>query len=318
MKKLYKIIFFVCAIIAVGNTAKAQQDARYSMYMFNGLLLNPAYTGSHEALGINAFYRTQWVGFDGAPQTLSFSVDAPIATQKMGVGGYVEYDQIGVHQRINAYATYAYRIKTGEKSHLAAGIQGGVLHIKSNYNQINSPDGTPADLALNQSQSNLIPNFGLGLYFHTPNFYIGGSVPHLLQAQLNKNAPDGITKLARQYRQYIATAGVVLPLGSNFKVKPSVLVKTLPGNAPTQVDANLGFLIKEVLWLGSSLRFDDTATPESVNAMAAFQLKNGLRIGYAYDYTLSEIQNYTSGSHEVTVGFDVPSKKDRLITPRYF
>ena len=114
------------------------------------------------------------------------------------------------------------------------------------------------------------------------------------------------------------TSDVIIPVGSFLKIKPSFLVKMIPGQAPTQFDANLSFLLKEKLWLGSSFRMQNEFIPESVDFIASFQMPNGLRLGYAYDLTLTQLSNYTSGSHEIMLGFDFGKDGERYRSPRYF
>lgn len=325
MKSIYiytVVIFINITTILFFNTqqANAQQDARYSMYMFNGLLHNPAYAGSAGKLSLNGFYRNQWTGFEGAPQTFSISGHAALGqAEKVGLGAWGEYDEIGVHKIFKVYGTYAYRFAAGTNGHLSAGIQGGITQMKSTFTDVSGPDEGIIDPTFAENQSALLPNFGVGLYYNTTHFYMGVSAPHLLNNKLDNGNDANVTKIASQFRQYNFTLGAVLGKNDGFKVKPSILIKAVPGNAPIQADANLSFLIKEVFWIGSSARFTDKFEPESVDAIIAFQLKNGLRIGYSYDYTLSDICKYNNGSHEVTIGYDLIKKdSERLVTPRYF
>lgn len=329
-----KKIALLCLIIiaAVSNMAHAQQDARYTMYTFNKLPYNPAYAGSKDGLSALLIARTQWVGIEGAPKGGAFSLHTALGSgQKIGLGGHLEYDQIGVHQRVSAFVDYAYRFNMGE-SRLALGIQGGGLYQQSDWSKIDGNEyiDPTDDLAFNngQSESIFLPNFGLGIYYSRPGkFFLGASVPHLLNNKLRKDSP-GIEKIAAQYNHYYLAGGVMFPLGNAIKLQPSVLVKATPSNAPIQLDGTLLFLIKDVLWLGGSYRTaigykqDQTTYSsfegESIDAMAIFQLKNGWRIGYAYDYTLSELNKFTKQSHEIMVGYDIPKRQDRIITPRYF
>jgi type IX secretion system PorP/SprF family membrane protein len=308
------LFFFACNI----NDAFAQQDARYSMYMFNGMYLNPAYTGSTGSGSFAAFYRKQWVNIEGSPQTMSLSAHSPFGKrQQYGLGGYLEYDEIGVHQRITGYGAYAYRFKLPIGA-LALGVQGGVQYLRSNFTDITPEEViTNPDPVFQENSSVLLPNFGLGIWFNTPSFFAGLSAPHLINNKLNDGQPN-VTTIGRQYRHYLFNTGVVLKAGNSVKFVPSILVKAIPQNAPVQFDANLSLFLMDMLWVGSSFRFENKFTPESVNAIVGFQFGNGLRLAYAYDYTLSSLNNFTSGSHEVTLGYDMKKKVERLITPRYF
>lgn len=319
MKHLAYTIFFIFAGLGCfGTWAHAQQDARYSMYMFNGMYVNPAYAGTNENGGFAAFYRKQWVNIPGSPQTISLSGNGALGKRKQyGLGGFAEYDQIGVHQRITAYGAYAYRFKL-PAGNLALGLQGGVQYLRSNLTDVTPEEViTNPDPVFQQNTSVLMPNFGLGIWFNTRYFFAGISAPHLLNNKMKDGQP-GLSVVGRQFRHYLLNVGGVLPVSDELKLVPSVLVKAVPTHAPVQFDTNLSLFIKDLIWIGSSFRFENRFKPESVNAILGFQFQNGLRIGYAYDYTLSKLTNFTSGSHEVTVGYDISPKPQRLITPRYF
>jgi len=301
------------------KNASAQQDARYTHYMFNQLVLNPGYAGSAETTSLLGLYRTQWVGLDGSPQTIALSGHTALGSgKKIGLGGHFEYDEIGVHQRVSAFATYAYKIPMGTGK-LGLGVQAGALLLQSNWTRIKaSAEPGVVDPRISGDVSKVLPNFGIGAHYYTKNYYLGVSVPHLLNNKLDSNNETDLAKLARQYRQYNVMGGLIFPLGNSLKLKPSFLIKSVPGNAPTQVDINLSALIKETLWLGSSFRFDQSPTPESLDFIVGVQLKQGMRISYAHDFTLSDLRRQQNGTHEIILGYDFPSKSKRIITPRYF
>lgn len=317
-----KVLLTSILILLTGLFVQAQQDARYTQYMFNKLAINPAYAGSTNGISATAIYRTQWVNIDGAPQTMGLSAHSPLgAAKKIGIGGSLEYDKIGVHDKISAFATYSYSFPVrGAK--FALGVQGGITHLSSNYTSVGSgvPDPTlfnPNDPLFQQNESRLLPNFGVGIYYYNPSkFYVGASIPHLLSNNLRTSEGPNIVKSSHLERHYYLMAGAVF--GHAFKIKPSVLIKMVPNKAPIQFDANLMFLIKNMVWIGSSFRTDEGLNPESVDFIVAFQLPKGMKIGYAYDYTLSPLSNYTTGSHEVVVSYDFVGKVERIKTPRYF
>ncbi len=295
------------------QSAQAQQDTRYSQYMFNGLVLNPAYGGSVEGASLSAFYRNQWVGIDGAPVTYSFSGHSRLG-DRVGVGGYVQRDEIGVTNTTSAFLTYAYRIPFAN-ANVAIGLNGGVDFYSANLTDVQGLPGTtgPVDPVFNEDESRLMPNFGVGIYYHSEYFYLGASTPRLLE-----NKFDTPTKKARQYRHYLGTVGIVLPILPQVKVNPSMLFKTVPAEAPYQFDFNLNLIFMDMVWIGSSYRTGKEFGPESVDFLAGFMLRNGLRMGYAYDLTLTELDQFTSGSHEITIGWDLRKNNDMIITPRYF
>ena len=321
-----RIILAILTVLALGiyENANAQQLPRYTQYMFNKMVLNPGYTGSNEGLSLTALYRTQWVNIDGAPTSITLSGHSPLGDQKkIGLGGYLEYDQIGVHNQINAFAAYSYKFILGE-SRLSLGLQGGISYLASNYQNVegNSYIIPGIDIPFQNNEQRLLPNFGLGLYYYQPNlFYVGAAIPYLL----NNNLRDPLVDPARtphQDRHYNFMAGLVF--GNDVKISPSTLIKIVPSQAPIQFDMNLMASLKEKIWLGVSYRFaaGNESKPlesESINGIIAFQMKQ-LRIGYAYDYTISALDAFAMplGSHEITLNYDMKGKGVRYYTPRHF
>lgn len=318
-KHFYIFTAFFLFFVLAGEKATAQQNARYSQYMFNGLLLNPAYAGSTGNANVSAFYRTQWVGLDGSPTSITLSGHGALGDgDQVGVGGFLEYDDIGLHNTWRIFGTYAYHLKIGNGK-LGIGLQAGGSLFNADLSEAQTT-ATPGndDPVFQNDLSRFLPNFGVGLYYHTEYFYLGVSVPQLLTNNLKSNE-SSISLVGREYRHYFFTTGVVLELSESFKVIPSALVKMVPVNSPTQVDLNVNLMIKDAFWIGSSIRLSEEVEPESLDFLAGFQLKNGLRIGYAYDLTLTDLADFNSGSHEIGVGFDFGGDSDRrIITPRYF
>lgn len=319
------ILALLWATIFCTQTTFAQQDPRFSQYMFNGLVMNPAYAGTGEVAFVSAFYRKQWVSLDWAPQTATVSVQNVLGSRcQYGIGGYMGYDQIGVHKTINLSGAYAYRVPLGSLSYrLSIGLSANLIYMQHNWNDIQTV--TPDDPIFAQADnSNFMPNFGMGVFLDLGSFYFGASVPNVLELKYGPSGITGTNLAGKMYRHYYVSTGGVVRLTDGLKLNPSALVKVVSGglpnslNAPMQVDANLNFIIKDMLWLGSSFRFQETLQPESVDFIASFRFKNGMRIGYAYDLTLSELSAFTSGSHEIGFQMQFGERKGRYKTPRYF
>ncbi|MEZ4887551.1 MAG: type IX secretion system membrane protein PorP/SprF [Chitinophagales bacterium] len=311
---LVLFLFFVLA----GENMMAQQDARYSQYMFNSLLINPAYAGSTGKANVSAFYRTQWVGLDGAPTSITLSGNGALGDgDQIGVGGFLEYDKVGLHNTWRVFGTYAYHLKIGSGK-LGIGLQAGGTLFSADLSQANPTEVPGSDDPVFQNDlSRFLPNFGVGLYYHTPAFYAGVSVPQLVTNRL-KSGESSISLVGKQYRHYFFTAGVVIEASESFKIIPSTLIKAVPIQAPTQMDFNVNLMFRDAFWVGSSVRFSEEFDAESLDFLLGFQLKNGLRIGYSYDLTLSDLADFNNGSHEVGVGFDFGSDDRRYVTPRFF
>lgn len=302
MKKLYTLLI----LMVVGTCVFAQQDPHYSQYMFNGQVLNPAYCGSLDWAAATFIVREQWVGLEGRPRTQSFGFNTPTENRKNGFGIYAVNDNIGATGSTRIGGQYSYRIHFTERMNLAFGLQASVLNFRSTVSDLRSQ--TAGDPTLSANDVNVWkPNFGTGIYFNSPYVFAGFSIPELLSNTLDE---DGVVN-TQEDRVYLATAGVLIPLGENLKFKPSVLAK-FHNAVPPGLDINGMFVIKDRFWLGASYRLDD-----AVIFLADFQVLSYLRVGYAYDRTLSELNSYSSGSHELMLGIDLNFKRDD-VSPRYF
>ncbi len=300
------IVLFLLAVFGSHPEAQAQQQAMYTQYMFNGLAINPAYAGSHDALSLTGLARIQWVGIDGAPNTQTFSAHSPVA-DRSSLGLFLIHDNIGVTNQYGLYGSYAYRIPIGEGS-LSMGLQVGFNSYSIDLNQV-SVQNTDPNFSVDDA-GGLEPNFGAGLFYSTERFYIGASVPHIVNNEFLSS--DINESNARQYRHYFLTAGLVFDLGPSLKLKPNFLVKAVQG-APVEYDLNANLLIKEVLWVGVSYRTED-----AISGLIEMLLTPQLRLGYAYDYTTSELQDFNTGSHELVLNFRFAFDKSKVLSPRYF
>ena len=302
----------LCALITMANISAvyAQQESLLSQYMFNGLILNPAYAGSKDYASIAAMFRKQWTGFPGAPVTQAVSIHGPLKNKRIGLGLMIANDHVGVTNQTDVYGSYAYHIplKSGK---LALGLQFGLSYIKSKLSDLTVWDANDQVFELN-TQTNLLPNFGAGAYYYQEKFYIGISVPHLLNYDPDRTLGIEIKDAFRQTRHYYLASGIVLEAGRDLKIKPSVLIKYVQG-APVQYDLNLNFLLNDILWLGVSYRSKD-----ALIAMVEYQVNKKLRFGYSYDMTLSKFKNYQSGSHEIMLGYDFGYNILKIKNPRYF
>ncbi len=312
--KMKKVITFFTAIIFYSITANAQYDAMFTQYMFNEMYINPAYAGSKEAMAVNLTHRQQWVNFPGRPITSAFTLHGPLSNNKMGLGISVLNEQIGKLSRNLVYVNYAYRIKTGEKGHLAFGLMGGI------HNQINKlselkPSET-GDIQVSQNTPSLItPNFGAGIYYSTKKFYAGISIPRMVDDSYLFTQAGNITtstKIKPNKLHYYFTIGKVFEINDGLLIKPQAMVKAVQ-NAPVQYDLNVNFLIQNKIWTGISYR-----SGSDISALIGIQVNPQFLINYSYDYALTKVQKYSQGSHEITLGYLFNYKQSKVVTPRYF
>ena len=310
--KLSKIISIAILFLSV-STAFAQQLPQFTQYMFNTISINPAYAGSRETLSVVGLHRSQWVGLEGGPETQTLSVHTPLRNQNMGLGLSFINDKLGYENFSYLYADYSYTIKTSENTKLAFGLKGGLTHYFLDEDLLNDPSIT-SDPFFNDVSNRWSPNFGAGLYLHSSRWYLGFSAPRILNTDYNKGNAGGRDYVAFERVSYYITGGYVFDISENTKLKPSALVKATNG-APLSFDISANFLFYEKLWLGGGYRINENAS--AIGGIADFQVSKQLRIGYAYEYPLSDIRAYTSGTHEILLMFEV-FKSKRIKSPRYF
>jgi len=309
MKKI--TIFLAFGFLLFFNETKAQQDPQYTQYMYNMNVVNPAYAGSRGTLSLGLLGRTQWTSVDGAPKTFTFDAHAPVG-EKVGVGLSIISDEIGPSKEQNIYADVSYTLATSDVGRLAFGLKAGVTLLDVNLLDATLPESsTGNDPVFDENINDAYPNFGAGVYYYTDKWYAGFSVPNILKSEhMDK---DNINTKASEEVHYFLTGGYVFDLSSTLKFKPSLMFKGVAG-APVSVDINANFLMYERFEVGASYRIED-----SVSLLFNFGVTPDFRIGYAYDYTISEFSNSnTAGSHEIILLYDIDFSKKNLKSPRFF
>ncbi len=307
MKKALYIIFGML----LGGSAYGQQEIQVSQYMFNGLLLNPAYAGSHQYFSSSLLHRSQWVNFDKAPTTQVFGIDGPIAKDRLGVGLHVTNDRHGVISQLEIGGDLAWRTPLGP-GNLALGVRANVASYSANLSDVTVWDENDEVYSFNDYSGELVTKFGFGAYYNTDRWYVGVSVPVIYSLD-DKILPAVTTNSSYFTQHYYLNGGAVFDINYNVAVKPSILLKYTPA-APAEVDINCNFLLFQRLWLGAGWRSGD-----AVIAMIEYNITPQLRAGYAYDFTTTEIRQYSSGSHEIMLGFDFGKNVDiKKRSPRYF
>lgn len=306
MKKIATLI----VLISLSFGLRAQQDVMFSQYMFNGLFLNPAYAGSHKYFSSTLLHRSQWLDFEGAPTTAIIAVDGPLLSQTMGLGLIVANDKIGVTSQTDVFANYSYFLKLGE-GNLGLGLKAGFSNYSSQVGSLVVWD-TDDQVFSGGKQSDLLPKFGFGTYYYTEKWYVGLSIPTLLAYDSRYNFNIAVESSSIVRKHYFLTAGYVYQASEKLKLKPSFLVK-YQSAAPVQADINLTAMYIDAIALGVSYRTND-----ALAVMVEYQANQRFRVGYAYDITTSRIRNYTSGSHEIMLGFDFGKDITKVKTPRFF
>lgn len=288
----------------------AQQDPQYTQYMYNTLVINPGYTGSTGGLEANLLHRSQWVGIDGAPRTQSFSIHSPYSKlyDHVGIGLSVVNDRIGPSDEVYVDGNFSYTILTGAEGKLSFGLKAGARVLNTDWSRGRYyQEGDPL---LNTNINNKIaPAIGAGMYYYTDNWYAGISVPNFVRTNIYDDIQESIVSDRLHY--YIIT-GYVFKLSDNLIFKPAVMGKIVNG-APITVDASANFLLQETVTLGAAYRWND-----AVSALAGVQITENIFVAYSYDYSVTELNKYNNGSHEIMLRFQLLPKSNRIKSPRFF
>ena len=288
-----------------------QQVPVTSQYLTNGLVINPAYAGTREVLSANLSYRKQWARINGAPQFQTLSLHSPVnKKERVSLGLMTDYLTYGVTKDVGLYGFYAYSIRYGHGK-LSMGLKAGFDLSNTNYNRLRFPDGNPADPLLSGDMKYTLPNMGVGFYYYTEKYFVGLSVPSLLTYKRDEADQFSVTPDYSLFRTYL-TAGTLIRFADVFKVKPSVLVR-YSMHEPLEVDLNASLIFADMLWVGGSYRISEKAAV----ALLDLQVTPQLKVGYSFDYQLGHLNNYTSGTHEVSLRYEFAFAVSAT-SPRYF
>ncbi len=304
MRYLPYLLFFL--FLLTGLQAAAQQEATYAQYMFNGLAINPAYAGQHQALSVSVLSRFQNIGLSGAATTQTFAIHSPLLNQRFAVGALFVHDKLGVIDQTEFSGIYAYRLPVTENSTLSFGIQAGISKYSAQYTRL---DIYQADPIFSQDIIETRPNIGAGVFYNHLNWYVGLSMPHMVNNIFSRG--NNLTSIKQSF-PIILTGGYVFPISRTIRFKPNALVKMVD-NRIVEVDLNANFLFDEVLWFGASYH-----SSNSFNFLVDVQLTDQIRLGYSYTMALGEIKTVEIGSHEVFLGYIFKFKSKRIVSPRYF
>ncbi|WP_108868409.1 type IX secretion system membrane protein PorP/SprF [Aquimarina aquimarini] len=302
-----KRIFIMCMVFC--SITYAQQDPQYSQYMYNMSTVNPAYaTGQSGLISTGLLFRKQWTGIEGSPQTANVFANIPMSENIELSVNYVN-DRIGDAIPVNnnyVNVDFAYITRISEQTRLSYGLKAGINNLKID------PSGSDvaSDPAFIDNTSTTQLNIGAGLYLFTHNFYAGISSPNLLPSDIDI---DGVG-VAQTKTHIYGVAGYVFDFVDEVKLKPSVVIKQVV-DSPLTFDLSLNSLIYDKFELGVSYRYTD-----SFIALAGFNITQNLKIGYSYDFSVSELSGYNNGSHEVALlfNFDLLNLSNKYSSPRFF
>lgn len=304
--KTTKIISTV-VLMSLSMVTFGQQEPQFTQYLDNMQYYNPAYSGSRDMMNITALHRQQWVGYNGAPITTTLAMNTPLKYKSLGVGISLMNDKIGPVNAtwFNADFSYSLRFKKHD-GRLSFGVKAGINLLNGDLSKLSKQDVSDADVNY-RYQGVIQPNFGGGIYYHSKQWFLGVSVPKIIQ---NVKDPSSVKYLDQ--RHYYLTVGGYANVNRMLKIRPSAMLK-ITENAPMALDASLAFIIYDKFWLGANYR-----VLESAGIFAQFQISNQFKIGYAFEMATSKLIRYNAGTHEILLSYDLLFKKKSLTSPRYF
>lgn len=315
-----KNIFISLLVLACISSLHAQQDAQYTQFMFNKLAINPAYAGSAKGTCLTGLYRNQWVEFEGHPVTQVVSMHTSLRDDRVGIGAAFIRDRIGPSTSVRVNLNYAYRIPL-EKGDLAIGLMGTIRNYKLDFSDV--PLNHSNDFLIDAPERSQVKvNAGAGVYYENEKFYAGVSVPHLIKNDISLLPNSFTTDVieSREETHGFIMAGGLIKLADKIALKPAGLLK-YSANAPIDFDLHAGILFERKILAGLTYRLGGATVDnvgESLDLILQIYLNNELTLGGAYDFTLSELRDYNSGSFEILLQYCKRRNRDRFTNPRFF
>ncbi|BDS13329.1 PorP/SprF family type IX secretion system membrane protein [Aureispira anguillae] len=292
-----KIILLCWSVLLISLSSHAQQDIQYTQFMFNKLNFNPAYAGTKSVLCLSAIYRKQWIGIERAPQTATFNAHGAVWKKRVGLGLSLTYDQIGFADRVSIETNYAYIIKFKDNSFLSLGLRGAMYYTQIRWDQADLIDNFDASIP-QSTTSRILPNFGAGIYYQSKHWYGGISVPHLFVNKGDFNIAASNGTIEPEFTQhYYLMGGFIFDIAKGVQIQQNLLMKYVL-HAPLAMDINVSFVFVKRVLLGLTYRVGS-----SVDAILQWQITPQLRIAAAYDFTVTQLQRYNSGSIEAMISY---------------
>lgn len=314
MKKSFtSTILFLTAL-----SVFAQQEPHFAFYTFNQQFYNPAFVGSRNTGSFTALHRNQWLGFEGAPMTQILSFQTPIMKSRAGVGGSISRFQAGLFYDWFGSAAYSYKVKLTQYLDLRIGLQATLEYVAFEFGSREVVTVTQTDPALSEGEfsSKYVANVGAGMYLtYKDLFYIGSSSPQLYPNQIGFDPTTLKTAEAFPHRYF--NAGATLPLNDKLELMPNFMIKWVD-QAPLDADINISLRYLKRVMGGLNYRVGGNKNGDSVGLLFYFQANQKIGAGLAYEFTISDIKNYESGTLEVVVRYDLRDEKADLENPRFF
>lgn len=302
-------VFLIISLILFSEDLKGQLPPVTDQYILNPILINPGSTGERGALNIAAFFRRQWAGIKGAPETITLTADAPLSAGKVGVGFMIQRNNIGVTHETTVSGTYSYKMTTGA-GNLSLGLRGGLLSTNTQWSDLVVLD--PGDEHyLTDSRVYVVPDFGFGAYLGNSRYFAGLSIPRLIGYRFNYDHNRYSLKINPGQYVYLLQGGYMFDIADDVKFLPSTLISISPGEK-TMIDLNAHFGFSERIWAGISYRSN-----RSMAGLFQFAINNQIKAAYSYYLDFSRLGRFSNGSHEVMLRYEFRFKAD-IVNPLIF
>jgi type IX secretion system PorP/SprF family membrane protein len=282
------ILFFVL----IGFKSYSQQEPLYTQYYTNFSLINPAYSGINGHFITTANIRKQWAGEAGSPETQTFSVHGAMG-KNVGVGLSVVHDKVFIWNNTDLYADFSYSFEVSETSIVSFGLKAGGSFLNVNLQELGISD----DALLNENINKFNPNLGAGVFYYTAKLYASFSTVNMLETTYYDE--NSSTSTASDNMVFYLSAGYVFNLGTTLKLRPSFMTRAVKGS-PLSTDISASFLWNNRLELAFSHRLN-----ESISGLFQVRINDNVKLGYSYDGLTNNLGNYNSGSHEISLLFDI-------------
>lgn len=280
MRKIFTSVLFLFFMQALS----AQHNPLQSQYVLNRLVVNPAYAGAEGFLSTTVSYRKQWLGVEGAPETYAFTANTPLRNKRYNIGIIASQDNIAVLHQSHVGLIYAYRIFT-KKISFSAGFQPGVNILRNSWNDVKTT--TQGDMVYQSAETRTSFDMGYGLYMQSKRFFIGMSSVAKFSKAVTGDRPIVLLNTGYTFGDPKKTALTISALGRYML------------NNFYQADVNMMLTLRERISFGASYRHED-----AVVGILQLKINDQLNLGYSYDYTLSDLSTYSSGTHEVLLRYD--------------
>ncbi|MBI1342813.1 MAG: type IX secretion system membrane protein PorP/SprF [Terrimonas sp.] len=331
--------YFIIAFIVCCGSLQAQQKPHYTQYILNPYIINPAITGIENYVDLKVSARDQWVGLNGAPRTAYLTIHGPIgkndyrtsatsyavpgqnprgkyywenytaAEPHHGLGFTMINDKTGSFNRFTAYGSYAYHLGLNPTTNLSAGFSAGITRVSIDKTKNDFGGGDPYDpatgAAISGELNKIRPDISAGLWLYSRDYFVGLSALQVVPQKLSFVDDAAIVEKGRAVPHLFLTAGYRFLLTEDINMIPSVMTKYIRGSSlrEFQVETNVKFQYRDLLWVGGSYRFED-----GYAAMLGLNAGNTFNIGYAYDFTTSSLNTVSRGTHELMLGFLLGNK----------